>query len=70
MTVAEPCLCQFTVRCADGRVMGDTDPDEVWTTVEGADRSSVLWNADCDCGGTHDVLVRTVTTTTWEALDG
>lgn len=63
-------LPQFTVRCADGHVMGDTDPDEVWMTVEGADRSAELWNGDClTCDGPHDVLVRTVTTTAWEALD-
>lgn len=59
--------CAFTVRCADGHVMGGTDSDELWETVEGADRSAELWDTNCECGGPHAVMVRHHTA--WEPLD-
>lgn len=49
------CERQFTVRCADGH--HDLE-EESWTTVEEADRSAKLWDADCECGGPHSVMVR------------
>lgn len=48
------CERQFTVRCADAQQPAEAP----WTAVEDADRSARLWDADCDCGGPHSVLVR------------
>ena len=55
---------ELTVRHADGDIAED-----IWQTVEDADRDARLWNDVCDCGGPHSIYARTVTVTDWEPLD-
>jgi hypothetical protein len=63
-------VTQFTVRCANGEILGEDDIGQVWPDVRDADQTAVTWDSDCGCNGPHEVLVRTITTSAWEPLDG
>jgi hypothetical protein len=57
---------EFGIGCPDGSVI-DEDP---WEQVEHAHKDVTFWDRECPCEGAHKVLVRTVTVSDWEPLDG